>query len=417
VLIGGFDRPGGMLFGKPVAWSVASLPHPDFANGFTFHRWRSRVRGAPEVLGQVPLSCLAEEIATPGAGQIRALITIAGNPVISSPAAGALDAALPALACMISIDNWLNETTRHAHVILPGLSALEQPHFDDMIWLWAVRSGGKWSPAIFPPPPDRPREWEILTRIAAICMGMTGDALDLAAIDDGYFAALAAMQGVDATTMPLYAERGPERIVDLTIRTGPWGDRYGERPGGLTLQSFKDAPDGLDLGPLAPRAREVVKTPSGRVELAPPYVIADLDRLRARLTRPREDLVLVSRRHLRSNNSWMHNVPVLVSGRERCTLLVNPIDAARTGVRHGERARITSAAGSIEAPVELSDEMTPGVVSLPHGWGHDREGVRLGVARAHAGVNNNLLAPGTLVDVPSGNAVLNGIPVTIAPAG
>jgi anaerobic selenocysteine-containing dehydrogenase len=417
ILTGNCDRPGGMLFGKPVAWSVASLPHPDFADGFTFHRWKSRVRGAPEVLGQVPLSCLAEEIATPGPGQIRALVTIAGNPVISGPGAAALDAALPDLECMISVDNWMNETTRHAHVILPGLSALEQPHFDDMIWLWAVRSAGKWSPAVFPPPADRPSEWEILTRLAAVCMGMTGDAVDVAAVDDGYFAALAAMHGIDASAIASqYTERGPERILDLTIRTGPFGDRYGERPGGLTLQSFKDAPDGLDLGPLVPRLREILSTPSKRIELAPPYVTADLPRLAARLARPREQLVLVSRRHLRSNNSWMHNVPVLVSGRERCTLLVHPADAERTGVRHGARARITSAAGTIEAPVELSEEMAPGVVSLPHGWGHDRSGVRLGVATAHAGVNNNLLAPATFVDVPSGNAVLNGIPVTIVPA-
>jgi anaerobic selenocysteine-containing dehydrogenase len=419
VLTGNCDRPGGMLFGKPVAWSVASLPHPDFATGFTFHRWKTRVRGAPEVLGQVPLSCLAEEIATPGPGQIRGLVTIAGNPVISGPGAAALDAALPSLECMISVDNWLNETTRHAHVILPGLSALEQPHFDDMIWLWSVRSAGKYSPAVLPPPPDRPREWEILTRLAAVCMGMTGDLIDVAAIDDGYFAALAAMQGIDAASIASShygSERGPERILDLTIRTGPFGDRYGERPGGLTLQSFKDAPDGLDLGPLVPRVREILATPSKRIELAPAYVTADVPRLRARLARPRERLVLVSRRHVRSNNSWMHNVPVLVSGRERCTLLVHPADAERTGVRHGEPARITSTAGSIEAPVELSDEMAPGVVSLPHGWGHDRAGVRLGVATAHAGVNNNLLAPPELVDVPSGNAVLNGIPVTIAPA-
>lgn len=416
VLTGNCDRAGGMLFGKPVAWSVASLPHPDFANGFTFHRWKTRVRGAPEVLGQVPVSCLAEEIATPGPGQIRGLVTIAGNPVISGPGAAGLDAALPELECMISVDNWLNETTRHAHVILPGLSAMEQPHFDDMIWLWGVRSAGKYSPAILPPPDDRPREWEILTRLAAVCMGMTGDAIDVGMVDDGYFAALAAMQGIDASAIAAeYTERGPERLLDLTIRTGPFGDRYGAHPGGLTLRHFKEAPDGLDLGPLVPRVRDILATPSKRIELAPPYVLADLPRLRARLARPREALVLVSRRHLRSNNSWMHNVPVLVSGRERCTLIVHPADAERTGVRHGEKARITSAAGSIEAPVEVNDEMAPGVVSLPHGWGHDRAGVRLGVATAHAGVNNNLLAPPELVDVPSGNAVLNGIPVTISP--
>ena len=250
-------------------------------------------------------------------------------------------------------------------------------------------------------------------RLAAFCAGMR--AVDVAAIDDGYFAALAMMQGIDASAVPPDAERGPERILDLTIRTGPWGDRYGARPGGLTLQSFKDAPDGIDLGPLVPRAREVVQTPSGKIELAPPYVLADLERLRARLGRPRESLVLVSRRQLRSNNSWMHNVPVLVSGRERCTLLVHPEDAARAGLADGGRARVTSRAGSIEAPVEVSDEMMPGVVCLPHGWGHDRDGARLAVARRRPGVNNNRLAPPDLLDAISNNAVLNGIPVSVQP--
>jgi anaerobic selenocysteine-containing dehydrogenase len=246
---------------------------------------------------------------------------------------------------------------------------------------------------------------------------MRGPDVDVAAIDDGYFAALAGMQGMDGTQLlSHYDQRGPERLLDLSIRTGPFGDRYGERPGGLTLQAFKDAPDGIDLGPLVPRLREILATPSRRIELAPPYVLEDLPRLRSRLARPRDPLVLVSRRHVRSNNSWMHNVPVLVSGRERCTLLVHPDDAARTGVTDGGRARVSSSAGSIEAPVEVSDEMMPGVVSLPHGWGHDRAGVRLTVATAHAGVNNNLLAPPELVDERSGNAVLNGIPVTVTPA-
>lgn len=416
VLTGNFDRAGGAMFGKPAAWSVASLPNPEFADGFALNRWRSRVRGAPEVLGQVPLSCLAEEIATPGEGQIRALITIAGNPVISAPAAGALDAALPQLECMISIDNWLNETTRHAHVILPGLSALEQPHFDDLIWGWAVRSAGKFSPAVFPPPADRPGEWEILTRLAALCMGMKAADTDVAAIDDGFFGALAAAKGLDPTAiLPQYDHRGPERLLDLQIRTGPWGDRYGERPDGLTLQSFKDAPHGIDLGPLVPRVREILATPSRRLELAPPYVTADVPRLQQRLRRGRPSLALVSRRHLRSNNSWMHNVPVLMTGRERCTLLVHPDDAARLGVADGGSARVTSSAGSVEVPVEVSDEMMPGVVSLPHGWGHSLDGVRLSVAQTRPGVNNNLLAPGDLVDVPSGNAVVNGIPVEVAP--
>ena len=199
ILTGNFDRPGGLMFGNPVAWGANSLPDPQWADGVSFGRWKSRVRGAPEVLGQTPVSCMAEEIATPGAGQLKALVTIAGNPVISSPDAGRLDEALPMLECMISVDNYLNETTRHAHVILPGLSAMEQPHFDDLITMWAARSFGNFSPAVFPPPADRPAEWEILTRLAGLLAGMSNADIDVGAIDDGYFAALCEAKGVDAS--------------------------------------------------------------------------------------------------------------------------------------------------------------------------------------------------------------------------
>lgn len=416
VLTGNFDRPGGAMFARQVAWGVNSLPDPQWADGVSFGRFRSRVRGAPEVLGQFPVSCLAEEIATPGAGQIKGLITIAGNPVLSTPDSARLDAALPQLECMISLDNALNETTRHAHVILPGHSALEQAHFDDLITMFAVRSAGNFSPAIFPSD-DRPQEWEILARLAALCAGMPPQEIDIAAIDDGFFSALCMAKGVDpAAVMPHYDQRGPLRLLDLQIRTGPFGDRYGERPGGLTLDDFRAAPHGIDQGPMVPCLDQVLATPSGKLELAPPYIVADLSRLAARLQRPVDELVLVSRRHLRSNNSWLHNVEELVRGRPRCTLLIHPDDAARCGVADGQPARVTSAAGSIDVPVQVSDEMMPGVVSLPHGWGHDLPGTRQAIARRHAGVNSNLLAPGTLTDPLSNNAVVNGIPVTVAAA-
>lgn len=417
ILTGNFDRPGGLMFGNPIAWGANSLPDPQWAEGVTFGRWTSRVRGAPEVLGQVPVSCLAEEIATPGPGQIKALVTIAGNPVISSPDAGRLDAALPLLECMISVDNYLNETTRHAHVILPGLSALEQPHFDDLITMWASRSAGNFSPAIFPPPPDRPAEWQILTRLGGLLAGMNNTDIDVAAMDDGYFTALCQAKGVDPEHVMAHYERGgPERMLDLQIRTGPFGDRYGDKPDGVTLQHFRDNPHGIDMGPMVPRVRELLDTPSGRIEMAPAYITADVPRLEARLDRGDPDgLLLISRRHLRSNNSWMHNVNVLVKGKDRCTLLIHPDDAARAGVEDGKLARVTSEAGAVEVPVEVSDEMMPGIVSLPHGWGHDKEGTRLSVAREHAGVNNNLLAPGHLVDPLSGNAIVNGFAVEVGP--
>jgi anaerobic selenocysteine-containing dehydrogenase len=426
VLTGNLDREGGAMFSNPIAWSLTSLTPPEFANGFTLHRWRSRVRGAPEVLGQVPVSCLAEEIATPGAGQIRALVVIAGNPVLSAPDAGRLDAALPMLDCMVSIDNWLNETSRHADVILPGLSALEQPHYDELIWSWAVRNAGKYSPPLFDPG-ERPHEWEILLTLAAILQGADPDAIDARALDQLFFAGLVAgvtqlpgskIQGRDPAEIVAATEGvGPERLLDLQIRTGPWGDAYGASPGGLTLAELKRYPNGIDRGPLAPRLDEVLRTPSGKLELAPPYVVADVARLEVRLARRDDGLVLVSRRHVRSNNSWMHNVPSLVTGRERCTLLIHPEDAAKAGVADGARAVIRSKAGEVVAPVELSDEMMPGVVCLPHGWGHDKPEARLSVAARHAGVCNNVLAPGELVDVPSGNAVVNGIPVEVTPLG
>jgi anaerobic selenocysteine-containing dehydrogenase len=416
ILTGNFDRPGGLMFGNPIAWSVNSLPNPALADGVQLGQWKSRVRGIPEVLGQVPVSCLAEEIDTPGDGQIHALVTIAGNPVISAPGAGRLDAALAQLECMISIDNALNETTRHAHVLLPGLSALEQHHFDDLIPMWQVRSAQRFSEPVFDPG-DRPHEWEILTRLAAMCAGVRDADLDVDALDDGYFSALAEAKGVDPmVALAASPGRGPLRLLDLQIRTGPWGDRYGEVPDGLTLQSFRDAPHGIDCGPMTPRVPEILETPSGRIDLAPEVVLADLPRLAARIERSVDGLLLTSRRHLRSNNSWMHNVKVLVKGKDRCTLLIHPDDADRAGVRDGAVARVSSEAGSVEIAVEVSDEMMPGVVSMPHGWGHDKAGTRMAVAREHAGVNNNLLAPVDDFDPLSNNAAVNGIPVEVTPA-
>jgi anaerobic selenocysteine-containing dehydrogenase len=426
VLTGNLDKPGGSMFSKPIAWSLVSLTPPEFAEGFTFHRWKSRVRGAPEVLGQVPMSCLAEEIATPGEGQIKALLTIAGNPVISSPGGDKLDAALPELDCMISIDNWLNETSRHAHVILPGLSVLEQPHYDEMQWSWAVRSAGKFSQPVFEPDPERPAEWEILLSLAAMVQGQKAADVNVDALDQLFFAGLVAgitqlpgsrIEGRDpAEIVAAMPGRGPSRFVDFQIRTGPWGECYGENPEGLTLAKLAAQPNGIDLGPMVPRLEEVLATPSGKVELAHDYLSNDVPRLREALGDDAEGLVLVSRRHVRSNNSWMHNVPSLVTGRDRCTLIIHPEDAAARGLADGAQARVSSSAGQLEVPVEVSDEMRPGVVCLPHGWGHDKPGARLSVASQHAGVCNNVLAPGDLVDVPSGNAIVNGIPVEVAPA-
>jgi len=426
VLTGNLDRPGGAMFAKPIAWSLTSLTPPEFAEGYSFHRWRSRVRGAPEVLGQVPVSCMAEEIATPGPGRIRALLTIAGNPVLSAPGGDRLDAALPELDCMISLDNWLNETSRHAHVILPGQSVLEQPHYDEMFWSWAVRSAGKYSPAIFEPAPQQPLEWEVLLTLAALVNGAKPADVDVDALDQLFFAGLVAgitqlpgsrIEGRDpAEIVAATPGRGPARLLDFQIRSGPWGEGYGGDPDGLTLEKLAALPDGIDLGPMVPRLDEVLATSSGRIELSPEYILGDVPRLEASLGEAEQGLVLVSRRHVRSNNSWMHNAPSLMTGRDRCTLLVHPDDAAERGLEDGARVRVRSEAGALEVPVEVSDEMRRGVVCLPHGVGHDKPGTRLGVASERPGVCSNVLAPGESVDVPSGNAVVNGFPVEVSRA-
>ncbi|WP_156771979.1 molybdopterin-dependent oxidoreductase [Mycobacterium sp. 1245805.9] len=414
ILTGHFDTPGGAMFPKPAAWSITTQPLPGLEGGLAeFGRWRTRVRGAKEVLGQAPVSCMAEEIATPGEGQLKALITVAGNPVLSTPGGDKLDEVLPMLEAMISVDLWLNETTRHADVILPGLSPLEQPHHDDLILLFAIHSIANYSAPVFDPG-DRPHEWEILIRLTGLCTGTPAEDVDVAAIDDGFFDYLAFTQGVDgAEIRKLYEHGGPERMLDLTLRTGPFGDQYGKNPGGLTLDLLKANPNGIDFGPMVPQLPDILGTLDKKIRLAPQYLLDDLPRLAARLERPAEPLVLVSRRHLRSNNTWMHNVPALMKGRDRCTLLIHPDDAARCGVTDGDVVTVKSAAGEIRVPVEVTDAIKPGVVSMPHGWGHGKPGTRMSVANGSPGANTNVLSPPTFLDEPSGNGALNGIPVTI----
>ncbi len=414
---GNFDRPGTLMFGDPIVKPLASLLNSKLMGEPTFGNWRSRVRGAPEVLGQVPASCMAEEIATPGAGQLHGLITIAANPVISVPDSDALDAALPMLDCMISLDNYLNETTRHAHVIFPGPSPLETPHFDELLRAWANRSVARYSAALFGRPEGTREEWEVLVVLGAMLRGARYRDVDVAAADNEFFAGLCMATGLDpGPTMAHYDNGGPERMADWSVRVSNFGDRYGANPDGLNLAKIKSAPNGIDLGPNVPRAHTSVVTPNGKIQLAPRYIFDDLGRLAERIDHPDTGLVLVSRRHLRSKNSWMHNIKVLVKGKDRCTLIIHPDDAERVGVADGGHATVTSEVGSIEVPVEVSDEMLPGVVCLPHGWGHDKVGTRLSVAREHAGVNNNRIAPGRLVDPLSGNAIVNGIPVEVTRA-
>lgn len=414
ILTGHFDTPGGAMFPRPAAWSITTQPLPGLEGGAPeFGRWHTRVRGAKEVLGQAPVSCMAEEIATPGDGQLKALITVAGNPVLSTPGGDKLDEVLPMLEAMISVDLWLNETTRHADVILPGLSPLEQPHHDDLILLFAIHSIANYSAPVFDPG-DRPHEWEILIRLTGLCTGTPAEDVDVAAIDDGFFDYLAFTRGLDgAEIRKLYEHGGPERMLDLILRTGPFGDQYGKNPGGLTLDTLKANPNGIDFGPMVPQLPDILGTPDKKIRLAPQYLLDDLPRLAARMERPAEPLVLVSRRHLRSNNTWLHSVPALMKGKDRCTLLIHPDDAARCGIADNDIVTVKSEAGEIRVPVEITDAIKPGVVSMPHGWGHGKPGTRMTVANGSPGANTNVLSPPTFVDQPSGNGVLNGIPVTI----
>jgi len=426
VCTGNLDRAGGAMFTRPAVGSANTSGTPGRGRGVRLGRRRSRVRGLPEVFGELPVVCLAEEIETPGDGQVRALITVSGNPVVSTPDAQRLDRALASLDFMVSVDIYVNETTRHADVILPPERELARGHYDVALYNLAIRNVANYSPPLVELRPDEMPEWQILLRLAGILSGQ-GPHADLDALDDLVVAGLvrrAATRGSTEGRDPeelmeeLATRRGPERILDLMLRTGPYGDGFGANPGGLTLAVLEANPHGVDLGPLQPRVPEVLRTPSGMIELAPPEIVEDVERrLRPALERRGDgSLVLIGRRDLRSNNSWMHNVKVLVKGRPRCTLHLHPADAARCGVAHGARVRVRSEAGEVVISAEITDAIRPGVVSIPHGWGHDAEGVRLSVARDHAGVNSNVLARADLFDPLSGNAVLNGIPVTIEPA-
>jgi anaerobic selenocysteine-containing dehydrogenase len=425
VLTGNLDREGGAMFARAAAGQRNSSGAPGSGRGVRFGRWTSRVRGLPEVYGELPVACLAEEIETPGEGQVRALITVAGNPLVSIPNSGRLERAVETLDFMVAVDIYVNETTRHADVILPGPEPLEKSHYDLALYQLAARNVANYSPAVMEG--DGPPEWELLLRLAGIVAGQ-GPNADVEALDRLVIETLVRREvGLPGSSVAerdpgelldaLEPRRGPERVLDFMLRAGPYGDGFGNDPEGLSLEQLERNPHGVDLGPLEPRLPDALRTPSGRIELAPEPIVDDLERLRAALRRPRNGgLVLVGRRQLRSNNSWMHNLPALVKGKERCTMHVHPEDAQRLGLEDGRRALLRSAAGELEAPVEITDAIMPGVVSIPHGWGHDAAGVRLRVAAEHAGVNSNLLADESMVEPLSGNAILNGIPVEVAPA-
>jgi anaerobic selenocysteine-containing dehydrogenase len=410
VLTGNLDSEGGAMFTLAAAGQANSRGEGGRGRGVTTGRWHSRVRGLPEVFGELPVVCLTEEIETPGEGQVRAFITAGGNPVLSTPNSGRLDRALDSLEFMLSIDIYLNETTRHADVVLPAPSPLAKSHYDLVFTQFATRNVANYSAPVFPDADGVPPEWATLLRLTGLLSGQGPD-VDIDAIDDFVAATVAKSYAPDRDPQEVLAwvspRRGPERILDLMLRFGPYD---------ISLADLEENPHGLDLGAMRPRIPEVLRTPSGMIELAPAQIVADVERLRASLDRHSDGgMVLIGRRQLRSNNSWMHNLEPLVKGKDRCTMHVHPDDATRLGLADGSLACVRSRVGEIEAPVEVTDAIMPGVVSIPHGWGHSAPGARMRVAAAHAGVNSNVLADESVVEPLSGNAVLNGIPVEVSP--
>jgi anaerobic selenocysteine-containing dehydrogenase len=379
-ITGNLDRAGGAMFTTP-AIDVVRLGALLGQRG-GFGRYRSKVRGLPEFGGELPVACLAEEIE---AGNVRALVTLAGNPVASVPNGGRLARALDRLDVMVSLDIYKTQTTRHAHVLLPTTFGLEREHYDLLLQAVAVRNATRWSPPVFDPPPGVRDDWTILTDLACVVA-----------------------RGSPVTSIAARTARalGARRVFDAALRAGPHR---------LSVAEIEKHPHGMDLGPLEPRLPAALYTGDRRIHLAPARFLDDVPRLRAALDAPAADgeLVLVGRRNLRSNNSWMHNSHRLVKGREACTLLMHPRDAAARGLETGSRVRLRSRVGEVAVPLEVTDDIAPGVVSLPHGWGHARDGVVLRVALQRPGASINDVTDDARVDALSGNAAFSGTPVTV----
>jgi anaerobic selenocysteine-containing dehydrogenase len=407
IITGNLDRAGGAMFTKP-AFDVVAAPEALAPRG-SFGRWHSRVRKLPEFSGELPVAALAEEILEPGKGQIRAMVTSAGNPVLSTPNGRRLDKAFAGLEFMASIDFYINETTRHANIILPPTASLERDHYDLVFHVLAVQNTAKYSRAWVEPEKNARHDWQILLE------------LQTRMESQGFTSSL------EAKTKRAVARRlPPSRILDLALRFGPYGrlnsflGPRASRPlfSNLNLKKLKQCPHGIDLGPLQSCFPERLATPSRRIALAPEILVNDIERVKSKLlqngTNHREyDLLLIGRRHLRSNNSWMHNSERLVKGPQRCTLIMHPNDAADRDIIDGQLLQVRSRVGSIEVPVEISDEIMPGVISIPHGWGHDRSGTQIAVAEQHAGASINDVTDDQAIDALCGTAAFNGTWVSV----
>ena len=384
---GNLDRPGGTMFTRP---AIDAVGRRLIGRGH-LGVWRSRVRDLPEFAGELPVATLADEILTPGDGQVRALLTVAGNPVSSTPDGKRLGEAIAGLDFHAAIDFYVNETTRHADVILPPTSALERDHYDLAFHILAVRNTARFTPAVYPKPKGALHDWEIYREVALRTASRLGAKRSLR----------------KKLTQQARMRLSPTRTIDLLLRTDA---------SRLSLRKLAAHPDGLDLGPLQPCLPERLQTKNHRIDLAPAPVLDDLARLEASLAAPVEDgeLRLIGRRHQRDCNSWMHNSARLTKGKARHQLLMHPDDLAARGIADGSVVEVTSRVGKVQVEVAATDTMMPGVVSLPHGYGHRADGVRLANAVDLPGVSINDLTDPERIDV-SGNAALNGTPVTVTP--
>lgn len=393
LVCGRIDAVGGAMFTSPAVDVLRADQQRDGAP--RFGRWKTRVRGLPEFAGELPVAALAEEMETGGLGQVRGFVTHGGNPVLSTPNGARLDAALTQMEFYVAIDFYLNETTRHAHLILPPSSPLEREHYDLIFHTLAVRDTAKYSAPVFEKPAEARHEWQIMNSIASRLN-----------------------RGVPAKLRGLaLALGGPSLMLDYALRTGPYGKGFSPLGRGLSLRALKQQPHGVDLGALKPALPGKLRTLDRRIHAAPPLFVADVARLERRLighSAPSGDsLALIGRRATRSSNSWMHNIERLVRGKNRCTLLMHPADAAARNLAHGSVVRISARVGAVDAELSVSDEMMPGVVSLPHGWGHGRAGTQLRIAAEHPGVSINDLTDDQAIDTLTGNAAFSGVMVTV----
>ncbi len=423
ILTGNFDRPGGLMFTRPATGQAEPVPEP--GPPLSYGEAHSLVRGFPLIDSQMTSAVMAEEIDSAGEERMRALVTLVGNPVLTTPNSKRFVKALEQLDFMVSIDMYLNETTRFAHIILPPTVHLEHENYDFLFSSTSIRNMVRYSPQIFEPPAGSRHHWELLLEVLGRTKNTPWESFDDLMVE-GMLATFVGKAGtpsenvsLDDARKKIGQQRGPERLLDLMLRAGPYGDGFDDDAKGLSLEKLRKTNHAIDLGPLESRLPDILRTPGRRVQIAPKLIVDDVERLLATREERRkaDSLILVTRRQMNNMNSWLHNIESLAKGKNRCTLEINPEDAKKSGVSDGGQARVSSRVGEIQVEVSVVDDMMPGVVSLPHGYGHNVPGTRLSVAKKlQPGANFNALTDELLIDELSGTVVVNGIPVEVQPA-